>query len=478
VTRRVFELQTLEQAPHVDHAAATARFIGNEARTDWHDGALWFVREKRDGAAAALPEWEVLRELASAIKEHTLSRLDDYLEQLEANATRNGMRVHWARDAGEHNRIVHEILSSRGVKRLVKSKSMLTEECGLNPYLEARGIEVVDTDLGERIVQLRAEAPSHIVMPAIHLKKEEIGETFHQHLGTPAGLADPVALTRAAREHLRARFLAADAALTGVNFAVAQTGGVVICTNEGNADLGIALAPVHIAAMGIEKVIPRVADLAVFLRLLARSATGQPLTVYTSHVHGPRTGQEVHLVLVDNGRSTQLARPGFWRSLKCIRCGACMNTCPVYRRSGGHSYGSTVPGPIGSVLTPGLDLARYASLPFASTLCGSCSAVCPVKIDLDAQLYRWRQLVTEAGHAGRGKVAFMKVTGRLLGHPRWFRAVGAVARSALRRMPRPFARAALGAWGQGREPPELPRQSFRAWYRSHHASRERRSESA
>jgi L-lactate dehydrogenase complex protein LldF len=475
VTRHAFELQVLHQPRRVNHAAAAARFVADEQRTDWHDGALWFVRAKRDAAAGSVPEWETLRELASAIKEHTLSRLDEYLEQFEQHATRNGIQVHWARDADEHNRIVHEILSARGVKRLVKSKSMLTEECGLNPYLAARGIEVVDTDLGERIVQLRAEAPSHIVMPAIHLKKEEIGETFHEHLATPAGLADPELLTAAARQHLRARFLAADAALTGVNFAVAETGGFVVCTNEGNADLGMALAPVHVAAMGIEKVIPRATDLAVFLRLLARSATGQSLTVYTSHVHGPRYGQELHLVLVDNGRSRQLARPGFWRSLKCIRCGACMNTCPVYRRSGGHSYGSTVPGPIGSVLTPGLDLHRYAALPFASTLCGSCTAVCPVKIDLDAQLYRWRQLVVEAGDASLRKRLSMKAAGQLLAHPKWFRAGGGAARRALRLLPRRIGRFVAGGWSRVRELPQVPNESFHAWYRANRGSRKTRS---
>ena len=204
----------------MDHAAAAARFTAHEARVDWHDQALWFVREKRDRAAGAVPEWEELRGLASAIKEHTLSHLDEYLERFEAKARANGIRVHWAGDAEEHNRTVHGILAARGARKLVKSKSMLTEECRLNPYLEARGIEVVDTDLGEYIVQLRREPPSHIVMPAIHLKKEEVGDTFHEHLGTPAGLAYPDALTAAARAHLRRHFLAADAALTGVNFGI------------------------------------------------------------------------------------------------------------------------------------------------------------------------------------------------------------------------------------------------------------------
>ncbi len=454
----------------VDHAAAAARFNADEARTDWHDGALWFVREKRDRAAAAVPEWEALRELASRVKEHALTHLDRYLEEFEANALANGARVHWARDAEEHNRIVHGILAAAGARRLVKSKSMLTEECRLNPYLEERGVQVIDSDLGERIVQLRREPPSHIVLPAIHLRKEEVGDTFHAHLGTAAGLADPQALTGAARAHLREHFLAADAALTGVNFAVAATGGFVVCTNEGNADLGAALAPVHIASMGIEKLVPRAEDLGAFIRLLTRSATGQPVTVYTSHFHGPRPGQEMHVVLVDNGRSEQLGREGFWRSLKCIRCAACINTCPVYRRSGGHSYGSTIPGPIGSVLTPGMDLERYAALPFASTLCGSCAAVCPVKIDLDAQLYRWRQLVADAGHAGVAKAAAMKTTGWLLARPRLFRAAGAVGRAALRLLPGRARRLATGAWGRARDLPEPPAQSFHAWYREHRAA--------
>jgi L-lactate dehydrogenase complex protein LldF len=457
--------------PPVDHAAAAEAFNDNEARVDWHDRALWFVREKRDRAATAVPEWEQLRELASGIKEHTLSNLAAYLVEFETRASANGIHVHWAATAEEHNQVVLDILRAHGAALLVKSKSMLTEECHLNPFLEQHGIEVVDTDLGERIVQLRGEPPSHIVLPAIHLKKEEVGETFAKHLGTPAGLADPVALTAAARTNLRSRFLAAQGALTGVNFAIAETGGIVVCTNEGNADLGMSLAPVHIASMGIEKVIPRVRDLSVFLRLLARSATGQPVTVYTSHVHRPEPGQDVHVILVDNGRSAQLARPDFWRSLKCIRCGACMNTCPVYRRSGGHSYGSTVAGPIGAVLTPGLDLEWYAALPFASTLCGSCTAVCPVKIDLDAQLYKWRQVVGAAGLVSRPKALAMQAGARVLARPTLFRLLAAGARLAGRVLPRRVRRALTGGWGRYRDLPEIPAESFTSWYRRKRAER-------
>ncbi len=453
--------------PVIDHAAAAARFVADEARTNWHDASLWQVRQKRDRAAQAVPEWEALRDLASKIKAHTLSRLDEYLAQFEEQATANGIQVHWAKDAAEHNQIVHAILARHGVQRLVKSKSMLTEECGLNPYLEAQGIEVVDTDLGERIVQLAGEGPSHIVMPAIHVKKEEIGALFHEKIGTPAGEADPGRLTEAARQHLRAHFLSADAALTGVNFAIAETGGFVVCTNEGNADLGVHLTPVHIASMGIEKIIPAAEHLGVFLRLLARSATGQDLTVYTSHFHRPRQGQELHVVLVDNGRSAHLGRADFRDALKCIRCGACINTCPIYRRSGGHSYGSTVPGPIGSILTPGIDLKKYQHLPFASTLCGSCGDVCPVKIDIPGQLYRWRQLVTEEGHAGRSKRRVMAVAGQIFRNPRLFRWAGKLGRRLLRWLPQRAVYHQRNVWGRARDLPEPPRQSFLEWYAAH-----------
>jgi len=325
-----------------DHAALAHEFNKDAQRVDWHDETLWWVRQKRDNAVKKIPGWEELREAGSQIKNNVLGNLSGYLEQFEAKAEANGVHVHWAIDAKEHNEIVLELLRSNGIKKIVKSKSMLTEECNLNEYLNLNGVDVIDSDLGEFIVQLANEHPSHIVLPCIHKKKEEIGELFHQHLGTPAGNADPVFLTETARRHLRETFLTRKAALTGVNFAVAETGEFVVCTNEGNADMGAHLADIHIASMGIEKIIPERKHLGVFLRLLARSATGQPVTTYSSHFKTPRPGASTHIVIVDNGRSKQLGREDFRNSLKCIRCGACMNTCPVYRRSGGHSYNNAI----------------------------------------------------------------------------------------------------------------------------------------
>ena len=438
------------------HPTAARDFLRDSNSAAWHDQTLWMVRAKRDRMAATVPEWEQLRETAARIKDHTLSRLSEYLEQFSAHAEANGIQVHWAADAEEHNRIVHGILQRHGARRLVKSKSMLTEECHLNPYLEARGVEVVDTDLGERIVQFKKEPPSHIVMPAIHLKRAEVGEVFHEHLGTPAGLDDAQALTEAARQHLRGHFLGADAALTGVNFAIAETGGFVVCTNEGNADMGAHLAPVHIACMGIEKLIPKAEHLGVFLRLLARSATGQPSTVFSSHFLKPRPGQEMHVVLVDNGRSRQLGRADYRRSLACIRCAACFNTCPGYRRSGGHSYSYFIAGPIGSILAPNVDRKAHADMPFASTLCGSCSAVCPVKIDIHAQLLKWRQEVVQAGGTGRLKPLALKLTGFVLRRPRLYRLAGRL----MRRFAPLAQKLGLDPWTRHRDLPEPPARSF------------------
>jgi len=447
----------------MSHPQAATEFLKDQAKAKWHDETLWFVRDKRDRISKTIPEWEDLRNLASQIKENVLSKLDSYLEEFEKNAVRNGMQVHWAKDAEEHNEIVLSILQKQKCTAIVKSKSILTEECHLNPYLEKNGIEVVDTDLGERIVQFLNQPPSHIVLPAIHLKKGEISDLFHEKLHTEKGNEDPAYLTHAARLHLREKFLKAKVAITGVNFAVAETGEFVVCTNEGNADMGVHLADVHIACMGIEKIIPRRKDLGVFLRLLARSATGQPVTNYNSHFRSPAAGKEIHVILVDNGRTAQLAREKFKNSLKCIRCGACMNTCPIYRRSGGFSYGSTVPGPIGSILSPGLDMKKYSTLPFASTLCGSCSDVCPVKINIHEQLYEWRQEITKT-HGELGKGLSMKLANGIFKSPLAYKISGNLMRTALKTLPKSLIYHPINSWGKGRNLPETPQESFKEWY--------------
>ena len=448
----------------MSHAKKAAIFNKDEARTDWHDASLWMVRKKRDFAVSEIPEWEFLREFASDIKNHTLSKLDEYLEAFEKAATQNGAIVHWAADAKEHNEIVLSILKKHQAQKMVKSKSMLTEECHLNDFLATNHIEVIDSDLGERIIQMLDEPPSHIVLPAIHLKKEEIGELFHRELHTEKGATDPQYLTEAARHHLREKFHTAQVALTGVNFGIAETGEVVVCTNEGNADMGVHLTPVQIHSMGIEKIIPRRSDLAVFTRLLARSATGQPVTVFTSHHRKPKKEGEMHIILVDNGRTVQLGKPDFRNSLKCIRCGACMNTCPIYRRSGGHSYDATIPGPIGSILTPGIDLKKYGNLPFASTLCGSCTDVCPVKIDIHDQLYKWRQIVSEAGLPEGGNKTLMGMLGSGLAAPRFFHRLGNLGRKMLRLFPGNERFLSFTIWTRDRNLPIAPAESFRDWY--------------
>lgn len=449
----------------MNHAKKATEFNKDEAKVNWHDKALWYVREKRDTSAHKVQGWEYLRELGSAIKANVLSNLDEYLIEFEANAQKNGIHIHWASDAEEHNKIIGSILDKHNAKKIVKSKSMLTEECHLNPFLEEKGIEVIDTDLGERIVQLAKEPPSHIVLPAIHKTKEEVDVLFQEHLGTKPSQGNPEYLVGEARKHLRDKFLKAEVAITGVNFAIADTGGFVVCTNEGNADMGVHLSKVHIASMGIEKIIPQEKHLGVFLRLLARSGTGQPITTYSSHFNKPEEGKEMHIVIVDNGRTEQLSREDFRASLHCIRCGACMNTCPIYRRSGGHSYDYTIPGPIGSILSPGKDLKKHSSLPFASTLCGSCSNVCPVKINIHEQLYKWRQVIVKEEKQPIVKKSILKVTGVVLSKPKLYGFAGKSARFALKHLPKFMIYNKLNTWGKERDLPEIKNESFDEWFK-------------
>jgi L-lactate dehydrogenase complex protein LldF len=352
--------------------------------------------KRRLAAARGLHNWEELRTEAQAIKGDVLLHLAEYLEAFVANAEKRGARIHWARDAAEANGIVCRLVDERGARKLVKSKSMVTEEIHLNHALEARGVEIIETDLGEYIIQLAGEPPSHIIVPAIHKTKSQISELFTEKLGIER-TDDVDQLTAAARKVLRRRFAAADIGISGVNFGIAETGTILILENEGNIRLTTSLPKTHIALMGIEKILPRFTDLDVFLKLLPRSGTGQQLTTYQSLITGikRRAGDEgpdeLHIVLLDNGRSRMLAHPVTRQGLACIRCGACLNACPVYQQIGGHAYGSVYPGPIGAVITPQLiGLDRAAQLPYASSLCGACREVCPVKIDIPALLLHLR----------------------------------------------------------------------------------------
>ena len=448
----------------VDPAHNALAFLEDEAHERAFDTLIWGLRARRDAAAKDVPEWEELRTLASQIKEHTLSNLAHYLEMFEAKAVANGAVVHWARDAHEHNQIVYDILDSHGAKHLVKSKSMLTEECETRPFLQRRGIEVTETDLGERIQQLDEQPPSHIVGPAFQKTPQDVADLFHRIYGSDPSRPDPVYLAGVMRDHTRPLFLAADAGMTGANFAVAETGAIVTVTNEGNADLSGNLPKLRICSVGIEKIIPGNDELAVFIRLLTRSATGERITQYTSHFARPRAGGEMHIVLVDNGRSARLADPRFWPSLKCIRCGACMNTCPVYRRSGGLSYGATYMGPIGIIMMPATDVRRYRELPFASTINGSCSNVCPVHINIHEQIYEWREVMDDHGQFSTTKKAAMKVAGKVLSHPKAYRAAAESGLAALKVLPHFALYNRLNAWGRRRDLPNPPTETFHQWY--------------
>lgn len=446
------------------HSEAARHFVADAERMAWHDRALYAVREKRDRMMESIPEWEALRSAASQIKLHTLSRLGHYLEEFERNATANGMVVHWAADGAAMNEIVWQLIREHGGHRLIKSKSMLSEECGLTPYLEKRGVEAVESDLGERIMQLLHMPPSHIVLPAIGVRREEVGALFEREMGTEPGNSDPTYLTHAARRALRPKFLEADISMTGVNFAVASTGALAVCTNEGNADLGTSFADLHIAIMGLEKVIPDMRALGVFTRLLARSGTGQPVTTYTSLYRRSAPGRQIHVVIVDNGRSEWLADAAHRNMLKCLRCGACMNTCPVYRRSGGYSYSYFIPGPLGINLSMLRSPQQHRGNVSACTLCYSCSGVCPAKIDLGEQIYLWRQQLDSLHLADPVKKMAVKGMDFVMGSPRRFYG-GIVLARAAGHLPRVLLENRLNPWcAPGRAmPPFAPRTFDAQW---------------
>jgi L-lactate dehydrogenase complex protein LldF len=427
-----------------------------------------FIDLRRE-AFEDFPEGEALRDQARAIKEATLQRLDHHLETLVANVERLGGHVHYAATSEEARTIVVDIARRTGARMAVKSKSMATEEIHLNEALERAGVTPVETDLGEYIIQLAHERPSHIIAPAIHKTKGQVADLFSREFKRRVE-ADPEVLTKIARGELREKFLQADLGITGANFAVADTGTVVLVTNEGNGRMVTSLPRVHVAVMGVEKVVPSLTDLMVFLAILAKSATGQKLSVYTTLVRGPRRAgelegpEEFHLVLLDNGRIAQLGGP-LREALYCLRCGACLNVCPVYRQIGGHAYGYTYPGPIGILLTAMLEGSRSVKdLAHASSLCGACADACPVRIDIPRMLIELRREVSEQQIAPWVERVAFKLLARLLMRPALYR----LAAKAGRLLQRPFARDGaisrlpfcLGDWTRTRDLPAVASRTF------------------
>jgi L-lactate dehydrogenase complex protein LldF len=412
---------------------------------------------RRGLARAALPEFEALREQGRLIKDHTLAHLDIYLEEFERRASQAGSQVHFAPAAEDARQIIADICRSVNARVVTKGKSMISEEIGLNARLEAGGIEVVETDLGEYLIQIRGETPSHIIAPAIHLTRDQVEADFrrlHSDFPKERMLAEPSQLVAEARQVLRGKFIAADVGITGANFLIAETGSTVIVTNEGNGDLTQSLPKVHIVLASIEKLVPTLEDAATLIRLLARSATGQEISTYTTFSTGPRRAGDpdgpaaCHVVILDNGRS-ELLGTQFREVLRCIRCGACMNHCPVYAAIGGHAYGWVYPGPIGSVLTPALiGMHQAHHLPNASTFCGRCEEVCPMKIPLPALMREWREEEFAARETSFSYRLGLKIWAALAKRPRLYHALARLGmpllaalgrrRGAFRRVP--FAR--------------------------------------
>jgi L-lactate dehydrogenase complex protein LldF len=396
---------SVEHGPADFHASST-RALGDASLRANFRRAMDGLMAKRAAQFPDPAEWEALRTLAASIRARTLAKLPDLLEKLEAKCAANGIQVHWAETADDANSVVLGILRARGATRLVKGKSMVSEEMHLNDFLERNGVESLESDLGEYIIQLDGETPSHIIMPAIHKSRQQIARQFAEKIKGAVYTEDVDALTATARRVLRKKFFEADAGLSGVNFAVAETGSLVLVENEGNGRMSTHVPPLHVALMGLEKVVETLDDVAPLYTVLTRSATGQPVTTYLNVISGPRGSgekdgpREVHLVILDNGRSRIFADPEVAPTLRCIRCGACMNHCPVYTRVGGHAYEAVYPGPIGSILTPQMEgLAARHDLPHASSLCHACVEVCPVGIPITQILVTLRK---ESAHASPG----------------------------------------------------------------------------
>jgi L-lactate dehydrogenase complex protein LldF len=465
----------MSATPPVSFERRVALALGDARLRSALDSATGRFLTLRAEGLASLPDPEGTRDRARAIRAETLAHLDEHLERFVGHVAAVGGHVHWASDASEAVRKVLAIARGCGAKLAVKSKSMISEEVHLNPALEAAGVRVIESDLGEFIIQLAGETPSHIVVPAVHKTKEQIGALFHEKLGVPL-THDPAEMARVAREKLREAYLRADMGISGVNFGVAETGSIAIVTNEGNASLATTAPRVHVAMMGIERIVPSLHELATLLRVLARSATGQKATVYYDLITGPRRAgepdgpEELHVVLLDNGRSRVLAGPSA-EILYCIRCGACLNACPVYREIGGHAYGSVYPGPVGAVLMPALEGIRtWSDLPQASSLCGACREVCPVRIDIPRMLLQQRHEAAEAGQAPLWARLGLRVYRIAALRPWLFRQALRLTRTVtrglaregwLRRLPPPLA-----AWTASRDFPALARRSFQEEWRS------------